>query len=122
MKIGVEAMCAGQQSTAAASVRATNDELPAAEVCQAYEDLLTEMEQASTSSEPLATMLSTFCKVTISYWTGLFHCYDQADLPRANNELEQNNFHMYTLSEPVGREPSRQPLPDRLPYASSRQR
>lgn len=34
-------------------------------------------------------MLSTFRKVTRSYWAGLFHCYDQADLPRTNNALEQ---------------------------------
>jgi hypothetical protein len=34
-------------------------------------------------------MLSTFRKVTASYWPGLFHCYDHADLPRTNNELEQ---------------------------------
>src|SRR5712691_6592184 len=34
-------------------------------------------------------MLSTFRKVTTSYWPGLFHCYDLADLPRTNNELEQ---------------------------------
>ncbi len=31
----------------------------------------------------------TFRKVTASYWPGLFHCYDDADLPRTNNELEQ---------------------------------
>lgn len=30
-----------------------------------------------------------FQKVTRSYWPGLFHCYDVADLPRTNNELEQ---------------------------------
>lgn len=44
----------------AAHLLSNDDELPAAEVHQAYEDLLTEMEQAPTSSEPLATMLSTF--------------------------------------------------------------
>jgi len=47
------------------------------------------MEQTPTSSKTLATMLSTFRKVTTSYWPGLFHCYDQADLPRTNNDLEQ---------------------------------
>lgn len=30
-----------------------------------------------------------FLKVTDSYWPGLFHCYDVADLPRTNNALEQ---------------------------------
>ncbi len=50
---------------------------------------LSEMEQAPPSSEALAPMLSTFRKVTASYWSGLFHCYDLPDLPRTNNELEQ---------------------------------
>ena len=27
--------------------------------------------------------------VTRSYWSGLFHCYDDATIPRTNNELEQ---------------------------------
>ena len=54
----------------------TNDEKhAAAQVRHSYENLLTEMEQAPTSSETLATMLSTFRKVTTSYWPGLFHCY-----------------------------------------------
>jgi hypothetical protein len=30
-----------------------------------------------------------FLKVTRSYWPGLFHCYEAADLPRTNNDLEQ---------------------------------
>ena len=30
-----------------------------------------------------------FIKVTRSYWAGLFHCYEVADLPRTNNALEQ---------------------------------
>ncbi len=50
---------------------------------------LSEMEQAPISSETLATMLSTFRKVTTSYWSGPFHCYTIPDLPRTNNELEQ---------------------------------
>ncbi|HEV2654364.1 MAG TPA: ISNCY family transposase, partial [Ktedonobacteraceae bacterium] len=54
-----------------------------------YEELLAEMEQAPISSETLASMLTTFRKVTTSYWPGLFHCYDHADLPPTNNELEQ---------------------------------
>jgi hypothetical protein len=68
----------------------SNDEKQAAvQVRHIYEDLLTEMEQTSTPSETLATMLSTFRKVTTSYWSGLFHCYDISDLPRTNNALEQ---------------------------------
>ena len=73
----------------AAHFLSNNDKLSATEVRQTYETFLTEMEHTSTSSEPLTMMLSTFRKVTASYWPGLFHCYDQADLPRTNNELEQ---------------------------------
>jgi hypothetical protein len=68
----------------------TNDEKQkAVQVRQTYEGLLAEMEQVPSSSEALTMMLSTFRKVTTSYWPGLFHCYDHVDLPRTNNELEQ---------------------------------
>jgi hypothetical protein len=73
----------------AAHILSNEEKLSAAQVRHSYENLLAEMEQAPTSSETLATMLSTFRKVTTSYWPGLFHCYDLADLPRTNIELEQ---------------------------------
>src|SRR5687768_16394260 len=37
----------------------------------------------------LAPAVEHFLKVSRSYWPGLFHCYDVADLPRTNNALEQ---------------------------------
>jgi hypothetical protein len=37
----------------------------------------------------LADPLRHFVKVSRSYEPGLFHCYDVADLPRTNNDLEQ---------------------------------
>lgn len=61
----------------------------ASQVCQNYEALLAEIEQAPETSETLIAMLATFRKVTASYWPGLFHCYDMTDLPRTNNGLEQ---------------------------------
>jgi hypothetical protein len=68
----------------------TNDEKQnATQVRQGYETLLTEMKQITTPSDILTTMLTTFRKVTTSYWPGLFHCYDEPDLPRTNNDLEQ---------------------------------
>lgn len=39
-------------------------------------------------SQALAPELAHFLKVTRSYWSGLFHCYDVPDLPRTNNDLE----------------------------------
>jgi hypothetical protein len=37
----------------------------------------------------LASAVDHFLKVSRSYWSGLFHCYEVADLPRTNNALEQ---------------------------------
>jgi len=37
----------------------------------------------------LASAVDHFLKVSRSYWPGLFHCYEVADLPRTNNALEQ---------------------------------
>ena len=72
----------------AAHLLSNDEHLTAAGVRQTYETLLAEMEQTPTPSEPLAAMLSTFRKVTTSYWPGLFHCYDLVTLPRTNNALE----------------------------------
>src|SRR5438128_759470 len=69
----------------AAHILANDENQTADQVRHIYEQLLVEMEQAPTASEALTT----FRKVTTSYWSGLFHCYDHADLPRTNNELEQ---------------------------------
>jgi hypothetical protein len=50
--------------------------------------LLTMGEQQA-SLGPLSEAIAVFLKVTESYFPGLFHCYDVADLPRTDNELEQ---------------------------------
>ena len=73
----------------AAHLLTNDDKQTAAQVRQNYETLLAEIEQAPTISETVTTMLTTFRKVTASYWPGLFHCYDYADLPRTNNDMEQ---------------------------------
>ena len=83
----------------AAHILTNNEKQTAAQVRQTYECLLAEMEQAPISSETLASMLSTFRKVTTSYWPGLFHCYDHADLPRTNNELEQYLAQRVTMND-----------------------
>lgn len=71
-----------------AHILANENQQNATDVRQAYERLLTEMEQTPGSSERLTAMLTTFRKVTASYWPGLFHCYDTVHLPRTNNNLE----------------------------------
>jgi len=54
-----------------------------------YEELIDAMTQPDALLLPLAGALAHFEKVTRRYWPGLFHCYDVADLPRTNNDLEQ---------------------------------
>jgi hypothetical protein len=73
----------------AARILTNEDKQCAAQIRQTYEKFLEEMAQTPTSSETLTTMIATFRKVTASYWSGLFHCYDMTDLPRTNNDLEQ---------------------------------
>src|SRR5262249_30181804 len=43
---------------------------------------------ATTGLPAVKAGLNQFLKVTKSYWTGLFGCYETADLPRTNNDLE----------------------------------
>jgi hypothetical protein len=51
--------------------------------------LLGAMCRHRTKVGPLSTAVDHFVKVSRSYWPGLFACYDTADLPRTNNDLEQ---------------------------------
>ena len=50
--------------------------------------LLGAMTRWQSHSGDLAPAIDHFFKVTRSYWSGLFHCYDLPDLPRTNNDLE----------------------------------
>lgn len=54
----------------------------------AYRDLLAKVLTFQ-ADEALAPWATHFYKVTRNYWSGLFHCYDQPEIPRTNNELEQ---------------------------------
>jgi hypothetical protein len=54
-----------------------------------YQGLLGAMARHGARAGELSGALNHFRKVTRSYWSGLFHCYDVADLPRTNNDLEQ---------------------------------
>jgi len=58
-------------------------------VRRAYRGLLAEMRKEQEGLGALAWVVPHFCKVTKSYWMGLFRCYETAALPRTNNELEQ---------------------------------
>ena len=54
-----------------------------------YRGLLGAMARHAERARNLSGALATFGMVTRSYWPGLFHCYEVADLPRTNNDLEQ---------------------------------
>ncbi len=73
----------------AAHVLANHENQSGQAVRERYEQVLRTMREQQASLGPLGEAISTFLKVTESYWPGLFHCYDVADLPRTNNELEQ---------------------------------
>jgi hypothetical protein len=60
-----------------------------AEIRQRLRGLLRGILQAARRDEELAAPLRHFVKVSRSYWAGLFHCYESADVPRTNNDLEQ---------------------------------
>jgi hypothetical protein len=46
------------------------------------------MEHERATVGALAPAITHFRTVTQSYWPGLFQCYQLADLPRTNNDLE----------------------------------
>lgn len=56
---------------------------------QEYQQLLATMKEQQDQLGELAASVTHFCKVTASYWDGLFACYQVKDLPRTNNGLEQ---------------------------------
>jgi hypothetical protein len=65
------------------------DECSGEQVRQQLGGLLGAMTTHRTKAGSLASGVDHFVKVSRSYWPGLFACYDTADLPRTNNDLEQ---------------------------------
>ena len=63
--------------------------LDAAGVQQRYRGLIGAIARHQESCGRLQEALAHYRKVTRSYWPGLFRCYDVAELPRTNNDLEQ---------------------------------
>jgi hypothetical protein len=61
----------------------------AATVRRRYRGLLGALSRHRAGCGRLTDAVSHFLKVTRSYWGGLFRCYEVADLPRTNNDLEQ---------------------------------
>jgi hypothetical protein len=62
------------------------------------------MKRHKKSAGRLSGAIDHFVKVSRSYWSGLFGCYDVADLPRTNNDLEQAfGRHRYHERRATGR-------------------
>jgi hypothetical protein len=80
--------------------------LPAKTVRRRLVQLLSRMRQAAaTTGEPsVRAGLRQFLKVTKSDWPGLFRCYESADMPRTNNDLEPTfGSHRYHERRASGR-------------------
>ncbi len=73
----------------AAHLLANEEQHPVATLKETYERLLSIMRAEQEKLGELAHAITHFCKVTASYWEGLFACYQFKDLPRTNNGLEQ---------------------------------
>ena len=73
----------------AARVLENEEEQDVLLVRREYRALLGEMKQGQDRLGDLAWAVPHFLKVTMSYWAGLFRCYETAEVPRTNNELEQ---------------------------------
>jgi hypothetical protein len=66
--------------------------------------LLGAMQRHGASVGKLKGGVSHFVKVSRSYWPGLFACYETAELPRTNNDLEQAfGSHRYHERRATGR-------------------
>lgn len=68
---------------------ANAEQQPEAALKEEYEHLLSTMKEQQDQVGELAASVNHFCKVTASYWNGLFACYQVKELPRTNNGLEQ---------------------------------
>ncbi len=62
--------------------------LDAIGVKQSFLTLVASMSRWKHKAGTLESGVTHFLKITRSYWSGLFHCYDVQDLPRTNNDLE----------------------------------
>jgi hypothetical protein len=73
----------------AASILKNEDQYAGSAVKRRFQGLLGAMTRHRAAAGALAPATTHFLKVTRSYWSGLFHCYDVSELPRTNNDLEQ---------------------------------
>ncbi len=82
----------------AAAILRNKKGLDAAAVRRRYRGLIGAIARHRRVSGRLAEAFTHFLKVSRSYWPGLFRCYEVAELPRTNNDLEQS-FGSYRYHE-----------------------
>jgi hypothetical protein len=73
----------------AAQILANADGADRATVEARYAVLLADIQEEAAPSASLRVLADQFTKVTARYGPLIFTCYDVADLPRTNNDLEQ---------------------------------
>lgn len=73
----------------AAHELSNHDGLSGAGAHDRWDRVAREMGRLAVGRDDLSEPLGHFVKVSRSYESGLFHCYDVPGLPRTNNELEQ---------------------------------
>ena len=73
----------------AVQILANADQHSGADVRAAYEAWVTQMAEQKSMVGVLSDAIEHFCHITENFAAGLFHCYDVADRPRTNNDLEQ---------------------------------
>lgn len=73
----------------AAHTLGNDEQLDGAGVRSSYQEVLMRMRSLQGRDGWLGSVATTFLKVSANYGEGLFQCYDVADLPATNNDLEQ---------------------------------
>ena len=73
----------------AAHILANDEHLDGAGVRSSYQDVLDGLRSLRARGGWLGEVATTFLKATANYGDGLFQCYDVADLPATNNDLER---------------------------------
>ena len=72
----------------AAHILANHEQQTAAQVRETYLDWVKHMQEQKESLGTLSAAIDHFVEITEHFAPGLFQCYDVADLPRTNNDLE----------------------------------
>ena len=73
----------------AATILDNEENLPQSIVKQHFESLMEFLSQHKEQLGSLCNYIDHWLKITRSYWSGLFHCYQVEGLPKTNNDLEQ---------------------------------